>query len=108
MRGPRVEADPYALALQLRNASAKVPGEPAWPAGGPSAAELAVAADQLEAAQKAVRNAEMELGLLRAGLRIDIGAARELMRRVDRVTTALYGEASPEKIPFGLRPIDLV
>ena len=50
--------------------------------------------------------AENVLQRLRVSMDRAMADGAQLMRRVDQVTTALYGDADPQKHAFGLRPID--
>lgn len=51
---------------------------------------------------------ESDLRRLRRGLQTAMVEGTNLIRRVDHITTALYGDAAPMKHKFGLRPIDQV
>lgn len=103
----RFARDRFEVFRQIENAAAGIAGEPAWP-GAPSLAEVQQAVAALNAANMELRKAEQEL----RGKRFTADQARakalELLRRIDHVTDALYGNDGTEKARFGLRPIDRV
>jgi hypothetical protein len=106
MRQPRISYEQHELRSQLTSAAASVATEAAWPGTAPSSAELQAVADAMDAARQAIVEAELELGRARKRLELASAEGRELMRRVDWATTALYGESHGHKVVFGLRPID--
>lgn len=108
MRKRRIRRGRYELAKQLHSASVAAAGEPNWPASGPTAAQLQAAADALETLITQIVGAENALQILRSQALTASKTGQDLMRRVDLLTSALYGPSGGKKIAFGLRPIDMV
>ena len=94
------------LAQQLVSAGRGISGEPAWPASAPSQATVEAAGTLLYDLTTQMVAAENVLQRLRVSMDRAMADGAQLMRRVDQVTTALYGDADPQKHAFGLRPID--
>ena len=101
----RVSVNPYKLTHQLRNAADGVAAEPGGI--GPTQAELDALANDLETGLTDVRQKMLILAKARAKVSMDAKKGRELMRRVDHLSTAIYGRGSGQKNKFGLRPEDL-
>lgn len=108
MRKRRIRRGRYELAKQLHSASVAAAAEPQWPASGPSSVQLQAASDALETLITQIIGAENALQGLRSQALDATKSGQELMRRVDLLTSALYGPAGGKKISYGLRPIDLV
>ena len=104
----RIQRDPYELAVQLESASVSAAAEPNWPGSAPSPATLSALAASLKANRTKLVVAESTVKGLRLQLETDSQEGQRLMRLVDHVTSALYGETGGEKNVFGLRPIDKV
>ena len=101
----RVSVKWYEVARQLRSSATAAAGEPGW--NGPTPAELNAVADEIENTFDEVRQKLLDLKTARTVHHRSVGAGRDLMRRVDLITTALYGRGAGEKNRFGLRPEDL-
>src|SRR5438128_758307 len=95
------------LQRQLANAAAGIAGEPGWPSGTLTAAEVLAQANALAATLQSIIQAETALGVLRSQAGIQFDEGQETMRRVDLITTGLYGPAGVQKLRYGLRPIDM-
>lgn len=103
----RLQQDRYKLQIQMKLAIAGIQGEPAWP-GAPSLVEVQQASAALEAAVAAAKAAETELKLRRGAVDEARSQALAVLRRIDHVTSYLYGDSGSQKHKFGLRPIDNV
>lgn len=106
MRKQRIKLSRIGLALQIQDAAQAAAAEPLWPATPPSPAELQAAAVEF-------RTLFDELGLLESDVRAKRFAVRQsearvraLMRRVDEVTTAIFGPTDSRKGLFGVPPLD--
>lgn len=102
----RVSDKPYKLTQQLRFAATAAAAVPGW--AGPTPAELEALAVEIETADGEIREKLSEIKGHRYKMGRDIDSARELMRRVDYITTGLFGKGAGEKATFGLKPEDTV
>jgi hypothetical protein len=92
------------LANQCGLAGAAILGEAGWPGLVPGAAVMTGYAAELSAKLVAINRLESELRAARQAIKPVIANARRAMKKVDKVTDALYGEDSGRKIEFGLAP----
>lgn len=102
----RVSRDSIELSRQLQSSATASSLEPEWPAGAPTPLELNTSATAISNTKGAVGKAELELRLARVEHEKAMEIGSEQMRRVDLVTSALYGKSGSKKIAYGLRPID--
>ncbi len=106
MRKHRISRNPEELANQLERAASSASLEPQWPVGSLPIADLTNMATELEASRLAVIDAENKISAARSQLKINMAAANALMRRVDLITSAIFGETAAEKLSYSLPPID--
>lgn len=96
------------MAQQLHSAAVAAAAEPDWPASWPTPAELQATSDALDTLITQIVGAENTLQGLRGQALMDTKTGQDLMRRVDLLTSALYGPSHHKKVAFGLRPIEQV
>lgn len=101
----RVKRGPYELMVQLKSAVDAIAGEPAWPAD-PTQAQVQALADDLDALITERIEKENDLQDVRARLRTTLESGQQIMRRIDVITSGLYGVDGSQKVVFGLRPVD--
>lgn len=104
----RLKTERRQLAEQIKMAAQGILGEPAWPAGAPTAVEVQALADEFEDLLSQLGNMELQIAVLRETVRRKGDECQETVRRIDHVTSVLYGLDSVLKGNFGLRPIDTV
>ncbi len=102
----RIIPTPFKLSQQLHLASAAADDEPLWPGGAPTPAVLQTASAELQTLITEIVAAENVLDGLRAEMGTAVQNGQDLMRRVDHITSFLYGDTGPKKALYGLRPID--
>lgn len=102
----RFKTSRYELGVQVRSAANGILGEPAWPAGVPTHAEVLALADEFDAKVDDLREKENVLLGARAGV-LDVEArCQAMVRRIDNITSGLYGADGYQKGMYGLRPKD--
>ena len=92
----------------MRSAANGILGEPAWPAGVPTHAEVLALADEFDAKVDDLRQKENELRGAREGVLQVEERCQAMVRRIDNITSGLYGADGFQKANFGLRPKDRV
>lgn len=102
----RINREKYALHMQMISAVRGITGEPGWPAGAPTAAQAQALADELDQALTDLVAVENDMSGVRFRTNDSAQRCRELLRRIDNITSGLYGIDGAAKISYGLRPID--
>lgn len=106
LRRQRIKLDRYGLQEQLQHAATGAAGEPSWPAGGLTPADIQAKADEFKAELDQLRQLELDIQGQRAQVEIVEDEVRKMMRRVDDITSALFGRDGFQKTKFGLPPVD--
>lgn len=102
----RIKQERYALQMQIANAAHGIGEEPDWPSGAPTQIEVQAVADDLDDLLTQLVAAENQIAGVRAMIQQKSADGVALLRRIDNVTSALYGVDGAKKGLFGLRPID--
>jgi len=102
----RIKTERYALQQQVLSAANGIAGEPAWPAGAPTQVEVQALADELDNLLTQIIEAENDLQGLRSQMKSTVESSQAMLRRIDNITSGLYGIDGAGKIAFGLRPVD--
>ena len=102
----RIKTERYALQQQVLSAARGIAGEPAWPGGAPTQVEVQALADELDGLL--IQHVELENDMqgLRTELQKSVQNCQAMLRRIDNITSGLYGADGAGKIAFGLRPVD--
>ncbi len=103
----RVKSKRWDLQAQIANAARGIAGEAAWPAAAPTEAEVQALADRFEATIVEVERQEQNLKIQQEVARQELAEVVAMLRRIDFITTGLYGRDGAQKSSFGLRPIDI-
>lgn len=102
----RIVKDPYKLVSQLRSSAAAIGNEPQWPLSAPTQAEVAADAAEIDQLITDMIAIENQMQSKREEMRLALEKGFGTMRRIDHVTSGLYGESGGGKVSYGLRPID--
>lgn len=102
----RIKTERYALQQQVLSAANGIAGEPGWPAGAPTQVEVQTLADELDTLLTQIIEAENDLQGLRGQMQAAVVSSQAMLRRIDNITSGLYGADGSGKIAFGLRPVD--
>lgn len=106
LRRQRIKLDRDGLLHQLMTAATGAAGDPSWPAGSLSPAAIQTKADDFAKALDDLRKLELQTRTQRATVEILEAEVRKMMRRVDDLSSALYGRDNVLKEKFGLPPVD--
>ncbi|MEQ1934242.1 MAG: hypothetical protein ABL962_10260 [Fimbriimonadaceae bacterium] len=106
VRTHRLPVERYKLLQALKSAAHGAASDPNWPVATIPPGDLVTLAQAFEAEIVLVGNHENNLRGEQAGLRMTMDNVTTILKRVDAITTAIYGESGGEKGLYGIRPID--
>ena len=105
----RIKSKPTDVRDQLATAAGGVGAEADWPPSGvPTQSELATAAQTLATNISLVDSLEAQLTVARRDRDTSRDAGVDLLKRVDEVSTGLYGAHDPRKNNLGIPPLSAV
>ena len=100
----RISRRPVGLRDQLLTIVSGIAGEANWPATAPSQAEASSVAEALDAAITQVDQLAAQLAAARAVLHDRRDESFDFIKRIDQITSGLYGPRGAAKNNFGLPP----